>query len=898
MRITFVFEGLFPGATRAARHVEALADRFRLKGHHVSVVTTALPRAKDPPEIPVLRLSRAPGGSSEKDRHLFLKSISRHLKEEGTELVFAEGLTPLSGLAVKAAGDAGIRTIVRVLCDRDGVAHAFAEGRRTPRRTVNRRIAGLLEQASAAAASSRRCAELVAAHCDGPIHVIEKCVDLNVFRRGRTTKRDLEQFLAASGARGRRVLLYGREALREPTAAEILPVLPHLREYAADLLFMVAGQTDAERLMEEARSQGVEDLVRAVGPLEGRRFFAAYEAATVFLVPPSSAASGRELLEAMAMGCPVACFEQTAALEEGILQPDRTGLVLPREPREAARKLGTLLQDEARLGSMCEHAAEVARRHDINVAIDKVEELAVEVLGMPAAQARVQAPADTTEDPGDMPDDETRKDADNGEQDQQRRKEPGRRRGRGGESGQKDRERRGREKPEQAAKKTSQESSEGSEGPQRGRGRKRRRRTRSPGPGVEELGASTGIDVLDVPTDREGRRKWDLEPGLTLKDLMPFLRPPKTVTILGASTGSGHARAASALVEAFKAVDRNLVVRQLDLLDLVSKVYRAPFVRTFLDDLSRNPALFGRPFETWGDGGEAQLPPELDELQQKVFDAALDEVVVDKRPDHLVCTHWLPFRHLEQLMEQERLTARVLAMVCDPVIHERWMSPVVEHYLVADDPVRTWLEGRGVEASSVSVTGIPVSPAFSADIDRDRVASGMGIDRGRPTVLLRPGGIGATERILEVVRRLLDLEPATNLLVVAGKNDRLREDVEGLKGKGTVKAFGFVQNIRELMGVADLMVTRASPHTVAEGLAARLPLVLLRPAPGVEERYADQLLRWNVAVKAYGEEDLVGAVRELAGSRRRLREMQEAVGGQGRPDAASAAVDRISRLVR
>ena len=144
------------------------------------------------------------------------------------------------------------------------------------------------------------------------------------------------------------------------------------------------------------------------------------------------------------------------------------------------------------------------------------------------------------------------------------------------------------------------------------------------------------------------------------------------------------------------------------------------------------------------------------------------------------------------------------------------------------------------------------------------------------------------------------LEIAVHEAIQSGKNDCLREDVEKLEvPQGSeVKAFGFVDNIRELMGVSDLLITRTSPHTVAEALAAGLPMLLLRPAPGVEERFADQLLHWNVAVKAYGEDDLEGRLRDLLKNRRRLREMQDAARDSRRGDAAIVAADRLARLVR
>src|SRR5262249_47549154 len=157
--------------------------------------------------IHILRLPHAPEGPSDKDEHLLQKSIARHLKATRAHIVFAESLTPLSMVVVKAATECRVPTIVRVLADRDGIVHDFG-GRRANPRIVRKKITALLEHATVAAASGALCAALVKEYFDGEIETIEKCVDLNFFRAGRTTRRDLEAFLQRHGLEGRRILLY------------------------------------------------------------------------------------------------------------------------------------------------------------------------------------------------------------------------------------------------------------------------------------------------------------------------------------------------------------------------------------------------------------------------------------------------------------------------------------------------------------------------------------------------------------------------------------------------------------------------------------------------------------------------------------------------------------------
>ncbi len=433
----------------------------------------------------------------------------------------------------------------------------------------------------------------------------------------------------------------------------------------------------------------------------------------------------------------------------------------------------------------------------------------------------------------------------------------------------------------------------------RGRDRDRDRDRERGGRDVEELGASTsGIDVLDLP--RGGDRRRGIEPGVSLRDLMPFLRPPKHVVILGASTGSGHSRVSHAVIESLKSLDRNMNLRELDLLELLADEFRPAYVRGVLDDLARRPAMFGAPFETADPSQGDVLPADLDEFLRVAFSDRLQQALLDRKPEWVVATHWLAFRWLEAQEKAGVAIPKVVAVVSDFDLHDLWCSPVVKHWLVPSADVERRLVARGIAKDAIHVTGIPVNPAFATPINREEVRRSLGLRREWPTVLVRPGGIGSIERITAVVGRLLAGGASMNLLVVAGRNDKLRESLEALTVPETMfmKAFAFVDNIHELMAVSDILITRATPHTVAEAQASLLPMLLLRPSPGVEERIADRLLANGTAVVARDDAVLESEVADLVVNRRRMKAMRERMNGPDRTDGTGETVERLTRLIR
>ena len=262
----------------------------------------------------------------------------------------------------------------------------------------------------------------------------------------------------------------------------------------------------------------------------------------------------------------------------------------------------------------------------------------------------------------------------------------------------------------------------------------------------------------------------------------------------------------------------------------------------------------------------------------------------------------MPVQFIARLKREHDLKMRIAVVVTEYDLHPWWMAEGVDQYLVSSEKVRFKLLRAGVPSATIDVTGVPVHPRFEGEVDRDKVRRDLGIRSNNPIVLLRPGGIGDTERIMEVVQQITSVGYGFNLLILAGKNDALVKAVKQMKTpRGVfVKAFGFVNNIADVMGVSDLLITRAVGHTVAEAFASGLPLLLLRPETTAEERTVDWFVERGVALKAHDSLDLEWLLTDVLRNQGSvLRSMRDRAASGGRPKggAASLCVDRISRLL-
>lgn len=97
-----------------------------------------------------------------------------------------------------------------------------------------------------------------------------------------------------------------------------------------------------------------------------------------------------------------------------------------------------------------------------------------------------------------------------------------------------------------------------------------------------------------------------------------------------------------------------------------------------------------------------------------------------------------------------------------------------------------------------------------------------------PAILLVGGGEGMGA--LEATVRHLDaaLAGSAQVAVICGRNRRLLDSLRSTvwPGGSHVVAVGFVDNVHEWMGAADVIITKAGPGTIAEALISGLPILL------------------------------------------------------------------------
>jgi len=360
------------------------------------------------------------------------------------------------------------------------------------------------------------------------------------------------------------------------------------------------------------------------------------------------------------------------------------------------------------------------------------------------------------------------------------------------------------------------------------------------------------------------------------------------ILILSASIGAGHVRAAEAVELALRR-NASVEVVNRDVLTLMSPAFRKLYRDGYFKMVARTPRVVGWLYQA------TDKPFHKERVRETLEQAGARRLLEEIReydPDVVICTHFLPTAMLNRERRKRRMRAKIFTVVTDFEVHGLWLAAPSDHYFVATAEAKAHLEALGISSKAITVSGIPIHPAFTERKDRAEMRRKHGWRQDLPAILVSAGGFGAgnVSRMLESL--IADQTPA-QIIAVCGRSAALKASVDQLvaRRKSTalplVKAVGFTKDMDELMAGADVMLGKPGGLTTSESLARGLAWVVVNPIPGQEERNAIYLLEQGVGVWCDNLHTLAFKVRLVLEEPGRLDAMKKNALRIARPDAGA-----------
>ncbi len=361
------------------------------------------------------------------------------------------------------------------------------------------------------------------------------------------------------------------------------------------------------------------------------------------------------------------------------------------------------------------------------------------------------------------------------------------------------------------------------------------------------------------------------------------------IVVTHVPAGSGHQRAAEAIAFSLSTQAPGTSVVLLNALDGADPIYQWSFTRGYIGLIDGCPAAWGAAYGITDWKPIRPLSQMLHRLSNAWHGRALESILLSHRPDVVIGTHFFPMEVAGHLKRSGRLSAQLITVMTDLLGHSVWIAPGIDRYVVGSAVSKEDLIRRGVADQQIHVLGIPIDPHFGEESDRRSLAGKLGLDPERFTVLVASGGSG-TGPVCDLVRSLRRIQEPMQVLVVAGKNPDLFQRLERMRQEihHSMKVYGFVSNMHELMAVSNIMVSKPGGLSCAEAMARGLPLLLVAAIPGQESRNARVMVRMGTALQVKGLRGLPSWIGELRRRPARLLAMARRAKEMAHPEAASA----------
>lgn len=356
--------------------------------------------------------------------------------------------------------------------------------------------------------------------------------------------------------------------------------------------------------------------------------------------------------------------------------------------------------------------------------------------------------------------------------------------------------------------------------------------------------------------------------------------------ILYASAGAGHQQAAFALR---KVAEENfsITARAVDILDYTPAYFKRFYTGSYLEIVKRIPELWGYLYDRSYKYKKPTLTARLHHVAGNIYLSRLVQYVRDFRPDTLVFTHFLGWGTLGPLKRLKILDIPFYCVVTDFAIHSFWINKHIDKYYVATEGEKRVLKHHGFNNRQIITTGIPVDPAFSTKFNKTQLRRKLKLNPQLPMVLMISGryNFKGYEQLLASFN---DVKNKLQLIVLAGRQESLLSSLTNIarRIKMSVRLYGIVDNMHELMAASDIVVTKPGGLTTSEVLACNTLMAIIDPIPGQEQRNSDYLLESGVAIRIHDMESGGSKIADLLTNKRRLRIMRDHLKWVSHPRAA------------
>lgn len=327
------------------------------------------------------------------------------------------------------------------------------------------------------------------------------------------------------------------------------------------------------------------------------------------------------------------------------------------------------------------------------------------------------------------------------------------------------------------------------------------------------------------------------------------------IVFLFSDTGGGHRSAAEAIIEALHIEYADAFSCQM--VDFFQKYSPPPLnlAGPVYPTMSRMDHLWKFSFDVSDDPDRMRV---IYAMFWPYIRLSMYKLMDDHPCDMFVSVHPLINIPLLRAMKNRNDTKPYFIVVTDLVsTHSAWYTNDATKVIIPTKQAVRKAIRANMRPKKIKIIGLPVADRFcSPPGDKHKLREKLGWQKDKVTTLLVGGGEGMGP-LEEITRQINSAKLDISLVVITGRNKKLKEKLERMHWKIPVHIYGFVTEMPDFMRAADILLTKAGPGTISEALIAELPIILYHRISGQEEGNVSYVIDEGAGIWAPETKDII-----------------------------------------
>lgn len=319
------------------------------------------------------------------------------------------------------------------------------------------------------------------------------------------------------------------------------------------------------------------------------------------------------------------------------------------------------------------------------------------------------------------------------------------------------------------------------------------------------------------------------------------------ILLFYASYGSGHLSAATAIEQYIRENYPDAKTLKIDCVEYINKSINKISTSAYKSIILKTPMLWGQVYKLL----KNDTILDITQFSNRFMAKKIFTLFEDFEPDLVISCHPLGGQITSFLKSHKKTNCKLATVMTDFASHKQWLigKDYTDYFFVSNIEMKTSLISEGIYPNKIYVSGIPISPNFYKNYDKENIYKSLNIEKNKKNIIFFGGGSLGLSSLSNIQAILTSLLQATDeshqIIIISGKNQKLYNDfqktINNTYHKSQIKLIDFTTELPELLPITSFVITKPGGLTITECISTNVPIILINPIPGQEKENAQYI---------------------------------------------------------